>query len=233
MAFDSRLPRIWRSSLSSTGAVLLLDDFLAQGAQVDGLRLECEPARLPAPEGQHVVEQCRHALHAGLDARVQLLLLGFRQPCRVALQQFGGGEDRGQWRAELVRGHRDETRLELVQPALLLQRGARLFLGLASLADVEVGPDRALRQVGGVERDAADLEPDEAAVLAAHAHVAAVGPAGGELRVGLLAERAPGRLVLELEPARLSDELAGPVTEQFLELAVHPLVAAILVPCAP
>jgi hypothetical protein len=115
-----------------------------------GARERHEPAR-DARDVEQVVDEARHVAYLAADDGAALAHPGFVQAADA--QQVGGGADRRQRVAQLVRQHREEFVLAPV-------RGAQLVLGRLALGDVAEERDEAAvrRRIG------AHLAPDLGAV---------------------------------------------------------------------
>nr|GEU28230.1 hypothetical protein [Tanacetum cinerariifolium] len=129
----------------------LLDGVVDEVAHVQALGMQLHQAARDARDIEQIVHQRGHVHHLAADDLAGLADAGVVQPGH--LQQVGGGADRRQRVAQLVRQHRQELVLALV-------RVGQLFLGGAALGHVaeEEGDAAVERAVG------ADLDPHAGAV---------------------------------------------------------------------
>ncbi len=90
----------------------------------------------------------------------------------VKLQQFGRRQDGGQWCAEFVAGHGHEAGAQVIEFALLGQRGADVFFGLLAFGDVQSCPDGAVQEVLVVDSLSGQGDPEHFTCELAHLQLA-------------------------------------------------------------
>ncbi len=137
---DHLVPRAQR-------ALVFFDQRLAEHHQIERFRLEAKTADFAPADGQHVVQQLDHAANRRRNALKLLFFLLRSQAVFILAQDVARRLDHGQRRAELVRGHRDETGPDARQLALVLQRLPQLALQLLARRDVVQAAHQPLRLV--------------------------------------------------------------------------------------